>query len=74
MQRMVIVTVDTLAEVLKDYLGEENVPTDATVVTLLVNKSEQGKFALTLESDDWNKDLSALVVDFQVKRYFSPTK
>lgn len=71
MRRMVIVTVDTLVEVLKDYLGEENVPRDAQVVRMLVKPAEQGKFAIVIDSPSIPYDAPAVTADFQVKRFYS---
>jgi hypothetical protein len=68
MDRMVIVTVDTLAEILKDYVGEENLPSNAWVTQLLVKPSEQGKFAINFESPDIKPDTPALNVNFGIKR------
>ena len=70
MQRMVIVTVDTLVEILKDYLGEENVPRDATVERLLVKPNEKGKFAFVVESPGIKQGGQAVVADFQLRRVY----
>lgn len=67
---MVVVTVDTLVEILKDYLGEENVPKDAQVVRLLVRPSEPGKFAIVVDGDSIKYNAPAVVADFQVKRFY----
>ena len=70
MKRMVIVTADTLAEILKDYLGEGNIPRDAQVVGLLVKPSEQGRFALRVESPEIVGEDGGVVADFAVKRFY----
>lgn len=71
MKRMVIVTVDTLVEILKDYLGEEEMPGDARVETLLVKPNEKGKFAIRVASERFEQDQAAMVVDFDIKRVYS---
>ncbi len=69
--RSVVVTVDTLVEVLKDYLGEENLPADAQAVRLLVNRKEQGKVGLVVASEQLATGLPALQAHFDIRRVYS---
>jgi|WetSurMetagenome_2_1015567.scaffolds.fasta_scaffold372312_1 hypothetical protein len=71
MQRLVVITVDTLLEVLKDYCGAEGIPDDAQVETLLVNPAEKGKFALNVSSPQFREDMPALNVEFMLKRVYT---
>ena len=68
--RMVVVTIDTLVEIMKDYLGPEILPTSARPVTLRVNPAEQGKFAVVVESPDLPYSDTAMHVNYRNKRVF----
>jgi len=51
-QRYIVITIDTLAEMLKDYVADEqDIPADAMPVRLLVKPTEQGKLAIEMFSD-----------------------
>lgn len=69
--RMLIITVDTLLEIIKDYLGEDNVPRDAMVSKLLVKPSEQGRFAIEVVSESMKEGLAPLNVHFDMRRIYS---
>jgi hypothetical protein len=68
---MVIVTVETLLEILKDYMTEEYIPADAKIVSLMVNPNEKGKFALVAESPQWSREGAPIEVRFDVRRVYS---
>lgn len=65
--RVVIVTIDTLVEILRDYLGTDEVPTDAKPITLRVNPAEKGKFAIVLEGPSIKADTMSNV-HFDLRR------
>ena len=70
-QRFVIVTIDSLAELLKDYCGQEDLPASAQPIKLLLKPTEHGKLAILMESDEWKADMPPLSVNFQLKRIFT---
>ena len=67
--RMIVVTVETLLEIIRDYLGEDNIPEDATVSKLMVNQSEKGRFAVEFESPTMREGLAPLNVHFDIRRF-----
>lgn len=69
-QRMIVVTLDTLAELLKDYLGPDYLPADARATRLLVNPQENGKLALEVMSPGIKPDAKPLFAHFDIKRNY----
>lgn len=72
-KRMVIITIDTLVELFKDYLGPEQLPTNAQPVAMLINPKEKGKIMIIVDSDDILQDVGPLRIDFHLKRFFGVT-
>jgi len=70
-KRMVILTIDTLGELLKDYIGASNVPTDAVAQRLMINPQENGRLALEIASPNIKRDAKPIYVNFQIKRTYS---
>lgn len=69
--RYVIVTIDTIAEIMKDYVANEaDIPSDAMPTKLLINPTTK-KFALELVSEHFKPDCTPLNVTFDIKRVFS---
>lgn len=69
--RYILLTIDTIAELIKDYCGEE-IPEDAMPTGLRVKQSEQGKLALEMTSNHWKSDnLAPLHINFRIKRFAS---
>lgn len=69
--RMVILTIDTIGELLKDYVGENNIPVDAVAQRLLINPQDNGKLALELASPNIKADAKPIYVNFDIKRVYS---
>ena len=69
--RMVILTIDTIGELLKDYVGANNIPTDAVAQRLLINPQDNGKLALELASPNIKADAKPIYVNFDIKRVYS---
>lgn len=69
-ERHIILTIDTIAELLKDYMGEEEMPTDAMPIKLLMNTGTPGKLALEFESPTWKAGLPDLNVNFNIRRVY----
>lgn len=70
-KRMLVITLDTLAELLKDYLGPEYIPADARATRLLVNPQEEGRLALEVMSPEIKPDAKPLYAHFDIKRTYS---
>lgn len=66
-ERYVIVTIDTIVNLLKDYCGPD-IPTDTMPHRLLLRPEEKGRLAIELVSDEFKPDSPSLVVHFRNKR------
>lgn len=66
---MVIMTIETIGELLKDYLGS-TLPADAKSLRLEFSPKENGKLALVYESDQIPRDAKDIVVYFDLKRIY----
>jgi len=69
--RYIIVTIDTIAELLKDYCGQEDLPATAMPIKLMLKPTDQGKLAILFDSPDWSSDLPPLSVSFRLKRIYA---
>lgn len=70
-RRQVIITIDSIGELLKDYLGEGVVPADAVAQRLMINPLENGKIALELASPSIKANAKDIRVSFELKRVYS---
>lgn len=68
--RYCVLTIDTLAALLRDYVGGEDIPSDAMPIKLMLNPRERNKIAIEMVSDSWKEGMPALDVKFQIKRVF----
>ena len=68
--RLIYITHQTILELLKDYLGEENIPANAKTVNFLFKPNERGALAIEFESPDIKGGQASLVANFDVKRNF----
>lgn len=69
--RKIILPVDALLEIVKDYTREtHDIPDDAVPVSLQIKPSEKGMFGLMVQSDGF-KDDSPIRVNFDLKRVYS---
>ena len=67
--RDVVVDIDTLVALFKDYLSEEDMPRDAVAVKLMLHPTER-KLAIVAESEGWAHGLAPLEVRFDIRRIF----
>jgi hypothetical protein len=65
-----MLTIDTIAELLKDYVGGEDIPEDAMPIKLMLKPTEQGKLAIEMVSDTWREGLDPLMINFKIKRVY----
>lgn len=70
MTRRILIPIDSVMELFKDYASANNdIPPDTKPLSLMVNTAEKGMFAIRAESPTW-KDDSPMRVDFDIKRVF----
>ena len=68
-QRLVIIPIDDLLELLKDYAGLTSVPDDAQPDRLQRNDATR-KLALVLVADSWNGPQPVEEIRFDLQRNF----
>lgn len=69
-ERILIVTVDTIMALLKDYAGQAlELPAD-TMITKFRLTSDK-KLEMMVESDEWTSNRQAEEIRFQMKRVYS---
>ena len=67
-KRFVILRIDDIYRMLKDYAGEPlGLPDDAWPVKFRVNK---GKLQIMLEADSWERDQPAEQIIFDLRRVY----
>jgi hypothetical protein len=70
MRRKIIIPIDAVMAILKDYTkGTGDVPQDAVPLSLMVNTAERGMFGIMAESAEWKDDTPVRVV-FDIKRVY----
>jgi hypothetical protein len=69
-RRRIIIRLEDLSNIMKDYLSPEDLPPTATPVEFMLNPQEHNKLGLRFESDEWQGNLGFQLVDAQLKRYF----
>lgn len=70
MKRRILISVDNILAMMKDYTkGEGSIPENAVPVSLQVNPTEKGMFGLMVESPDF-KDDAPVRVEFDIKRVY----
>jgi hypothetical protein len=72
--RMVIVTIDTITNLFKDYCSPGDIPQDAQPLQLKLKPTEMGRLAIVMESPEWKKGLTPLEVKFDIRRIYSVGK
>lgn len=71
--RYIILTIDTITALLKDYVGGEDMPADAQPLKLMVNPQAGNKIAIEMGSDSWREGLPPLDIKFKIKRVYGVT-
>lgn len=69
-KRMVILPIDTICNLFKDYCGELGFPKDAKPVKFLFKPTEMGKLAIVVESEEFTGPQNPEVVKFDIRRYY----
>jgi len=70
-RRRVIVSVDDIMSMFRDYCSPEDFPSDAVPVTLKLKPTERGRMAIEAESRFWAHGLPPLEVRFELRRLHS---
>lgn len=68
--RSIILTIDTICELFKDYLDPEDLPANAQPTKMLLNPAEKGKIAIEFFDLSWPEGLEPLQVNFHIKRLY----
>lgn len=70
--RLVIITIDSVLALMKDYCGSEQLPEDTWVEKLLMKPTEQGRFGLVVNSEHWPSEActSVIEVKFDLQRFY----
>ena len=69
--RRILITIDTLAELFKDYLTPEDLPADAMPVKLMLKPSEAGKLGVLMVSDSFPENAAPYYLNFNIKKVYS---
>jgi len=69
--RFIMLTIDTITELIKDYVGLDELPEDARAIKLMFKPTEQGKLAIEMVSDTWQSPQAPINVSFKIKRVYS---
>lgn len=70
-RRKVVIPVDTLLNLIKDYTRERHdIPDDTVPVSLQIKPSEKGMFGLMVQSAHFMDD-SPIRVNFDIKKVFT---
>ena len=70
-RRRIIISIDDILNIFKDYCGAEDIPTDAMPVQLLLKPNELGALAIVAESAGWAEGLPPLSINFRLKRVYA---
>lgn len=69
MRRRIIVSIDSLIAMFRDYTATTgDIPPDTQALSLQVNPSQKGMFRILAESESWTTGLPPLRIDFNIKR------
>lgn len=67
--KLLIFTIDTIADLFRDYVGLIGFPADAKPVQLMLNKSDR-KIGLVIESDEFTHPMPPEQVKFDIQRVY----
>ena len=66
----IVLTIDSILAILKDYMKPEDLPEDAVAQSLMINPSEKNKIAIVADSPSWPIGAEPLLVNFDIRRIF----
>lgn len=70
LKRRLIISIDDIVNILKDYCSAEDIPPDTMPVQFLLKPNERGAIAIHAESDAWAHGLPPLPITFRLKRFY----
>lgn len=70
LERTVVISIDSLMEIFKAYVGPEDLPVDAKPLKLQFKPGEGNRLAILAESEEWTGREAPLVVAFDLKRVY----
>jgi hypothetical protein len=68
--RYIILTIDTITELIKDYVGLDELPADARAISIQMRPTDGGKLAIDMISDTWTQEQDPIDVNFKIKRMY----
>lgn len=71
--RYIMLTIDTITELIKDYVGLEELPEDARAIKMMFKPNESGKLAIEMISDSWTETQTPIDINFKIKRFYGIT-
>lgn len=69
-RRRILVDIDSILNLFKDYLTEEYIPADAMPLKFMIRPTEQGKLGILIISDQL-KEGPPIPVTFALKRVYA---
>lgn len=69
-KRRVLVDIDSILNLFKDYLTEEYIPADAMPIKFMLNRAEKGKLGIVITSDSLQAG-PPIPITFTMKRIYS---
>ena len=70
-RRMVIVTIDSLLNMLKDYMATEDLPATAKAVKMMYRPTDKGRIGIMVEDDGWVGMQRPLEAKFDLRRVWT---
>lgn len=58
-------------DLFKDYVTEEDIPSDSMPLTLFFKPTDQGKLAIEATSDSWVQGLPPLQLHFDLRKVYA---
>ncbi len=69
-KRLIILRIEDLSNILKDYLSAEDLPRDAQPIQFMINPKEQNKLGVQFGSEVWDGPQGVQLVDAEIKRFY----
>lgn len=68
-RRLVILSIEDITRLFKDYVGQVGFPVDAMPIKFLLNAQER-KLGMVVESDEWAKNMPPEEIKFDLRRVY----
>lgn len=70
-RRRVVISIDDVVSLLRDYCGYDDFPADTMPEKLQLHQTEQGRLCIVAESQHWEHGMPPLEVKFEIRRFHS---